>query len=86
MLGFSRDDGHDGGHEAEEDDDRKANDVHHRGTKGFSVQVPVAVDRPAPGPVLIPCKLGDGGVQVLGSDSPFSVLFLLLLIYELRNG
>ncbi|KAM0935653.1 hypothetical protein DsansV1_C28g0205091 [Dioscorea sansibarensis] len=63
MLGFSRDDGHDGGHEAEEDDDRKANDVHHRGMKGFSVQVPVPVDRPALGPVLIPCKVGDGGVQ-----------------------
>ncbi|KAJ0968116.1 hypothetical protein J5N97_025033 [Dioscorea zingiberensis] len=67
MLGFSRDDAHDVGHEAagdgEAEDDQTARDVHHRATKGFSVQVPVAVDRPAPGPVLIPCNVGDGGVQ-----------------------
>ncbi|KAJ3685701.1 hypothetical protein LUZ61_014865 [Rhynchospora tenuis] len=31
--------------------------------KGFSVQVPVAVDRPAPGPVLAPCSVNEGTVQ-----------------------
>ncbi|WOK92738.1 hypothetical protein Cni_G01429 [Canna indica] len=30
---------------------------------GFSVQVPVAVERPALGPVLVPCEPGEGGVQ-----------------------
>ncbi|KAF8027221.1 hypothetical protein BT93_E0205 [Corymbia citriodora subsp. variegata] len=33
--------------------------------RGFSVPVKVAVDRPAPGPVLVPCDSGDGGVQGL---------------------
>ncbi|CAI0472837.1 unnamed protein product [Linum tenue] len=33
--------------------------------KGFSVPVKVAVDRQQPGPILIPCKAGDGGVQGL---------------------
>ncbi|KAF0911563.1 hypothetical protein E2562_011189 [Oryza meyeriana var. granulata] len=31
--------------------------------RGFSVQVPVPVERPGPGPVLVPCPQGDGGVQ-----------------------
>ncbi|KAM0823574.1 hypothetical protein ACQ4PT_070783 [Festuca glaucescens] len=35
----------------------------HATRRGFSVQVPVPVDRPAPGPVLVPCHPGDGGVQ-----------------------
>lgn len=32
--------------------------------KGFSVAVQVPADRPAIGPLLIPCISGDGGVQV----------------------
>ncbi|XP_044952856.1 uncharacterized protein LOC123402950 [Hordeum vulgare subsp. vulgare] len=35
----------------------------HATRRGFSVQVPVPVDRPAAGPVLAPCPAGDGGVQ-----------------------
>uniref|UniRef100_A0A0D9VBQ2 Uncharacterized protein n=1 Tax=Leersia perrieri TaxID=77586 RepID=A0A0D9VBQ2_9ORYZ len=31
--------------------------------RGFSVQVPVPVERQGPGPVLVPCPQGDGGVQ-----------------------
>ncbi|KAL5208176.1 hypothetical protein ABZP36_032611 [Zizania latifolia] len=31
--------------------------------RGFGVQVPVPVDRSGPGPVLVPCPQGDGGVQ-----------------------
>ncbi|CAL9098459.1 unnamed protein product [Musa textilis] len=31
--------------------------------RGFGVQVPVAVERPSPGPVLVPCDPGEGGVQ-----------------------
>ncbi|KAJ3694003.1 hypothetical protein LUZ60_009483 [Juncus effusus] len=31
--------------------------------RGFSVQVPVAVDRPNLGPVLAPCSAGEGTVQ-----------------------
>ncbi|RZS12674.1 hypothetical protein BHM03_00044170 [Ensete ventricosum] len=30
---------------------------------GFGVQVPVAVERPALSPVLVPCEPGEGGVQ-----------------------
>ncbi|CAI9095402.1 OLC1v1031348C1 [Oldenlandia corymbosa var. corymbosa] len=33
--------------------------------KGFSVPVQVPVDRPASGPVLVPCPAGNGGVQGL---------------------
>ncbi|KAJ4781379.1 phospholipid hydroperoxide glutathione peroxidase [Rhynchospora pubera] len=33
------------------------------GRKGFSVQVPVAVDRPVVGPVLAPCSVNEGTVQ-----------------------
>ncbi|THU55496.1 hypothetical protein C4D60_Mb11t07180 [Musa balbisiana] len=31
--------------------------------RGFSVHVPVAVERPSVGPVLVPCDPGEGGVQ-----------------------
>lgn len=36
--------------------------------RGFSVHVPVAVERPSVGPVLVPCDPGEGGVQVLSSN------------------
>ncbi|KAK3152060.1 hypothetical protein QOZ80_2BG0153740 [Eleusine coracana subsp. coracana] len=35
----------------------------HGTRRGFSVQVPVPVERQGPGPVLVPCPHGDGGVQ-----------------------
>ncbi|KAL6629766.1 hypothetical protein ACP70R_029531 [Stipagrostis hirtigluma subsp. patula] len=35
----------------------------HGTRRGFSVQVPVAVERQGPRPVLAPCPQGDGGVQ-----------------------
>lgn len=37
----------------------------HLTRKGFSVAVPVAVDRPRFGPVLVPCTIGNGGIQGL---------------------
>ena len=41
----------------------------HGARRGFSVQVPVPVERQGPGPVLVPCPQGDGGVQVPPGDS-----------------
>ncbi|PKA47740.1 hypothetical protein AXF42_Ash014517 [Apostasia shenzhenica] len=31
--------------------------------RGFSIQVPVAIEKHNVGPVLVPCSLGEGGVQ-----------------------
>ncbi|XP_020081576.1 uncharacterized protein LOC109705258 [Ananas comosus] len=71
IFGLGRDDaahneGSDGAGEGA-GDDRAAEGAARR--RGFSVQVPVAVDRSAAagggGPVLVPSDLGDGGVQVL---------------------
>ncbi|ONI06080.1 hypothetical protein PRUPE_5G039100 [Prunus persica] len=71
MLGFTKDDGHevkDNGEE-DEDDNQAQNRANFQETglprKGFSVPVQVAVDRNLPGPVLVPCRSGDGGVQGL---------------------
>ncbi|KAH9769635.1 phospholipid hydroperoxide glutathione peroxidase [Citrus sinensis] len=33
--------------------------------KGFGVQVQVAVERPLPGPIIVPCNSGNGGIQGL---------------------
>lgn len=42
--------------------------------RGFGgVQVPVAVERPSPGPVLVPCDPGEGGIQVLLLCPPFAL-------------
>ncbi|XP_020091399.1 uncharacterized protein LOC109712314 [Ananas comosus] len=69
IFGLGRDDaahneGSDGAGEGG-GDDRAAEGAARR--RGFSVQVPVAVDRSAAagggGPVLVPSDLGDGGVQ-----------------------
>ncbi|KAJ6820848.1 uncharacterized protein M6B38_393880 [Iris pallida] len=69
ILGFLKDDSP---HAAGDDDD---DDHHHRTTpdalprrprKGFSVQVPVpasATEKPYAGPIVVPCSLGEGGVQ-----------------------
>lgn len=42
----------------------------HGARRGFSVQVPVPVERQGPGPVLVPCPQGDGGVQVHPREIP----------------
>lgn len=47
----------------------------HGTRRGFSVQVPVHVERQ--GPVLVPCPQGDGGVQV--SFPPSAVMALVVL-------
>ncbi|CAN1173651.1 hypothetical protein LINPERPRIM_LOCUS9409 [Linum perenne] len=77
ILGLARDEGdHDvkEGHEEEGDEpeqhipqSRSTSGFHQTGLprKGFSVPVQVPVDRQHPGPVLLPCKAGDGGVQGL---------------------
>lgn len=75
FLGFPKDEGHES---REEDDDvnttNNSDDVHrnrmnvdpiHTGPrKGFSVPVQVPVERPAVGPILVPCN-GNGGLQVI---------------------
>uniref|UniRef100_A0A0A9DF58 Uncharacterized protein n=1 Tax=Arundo donax TaxID=35708 RepID=A0A0A9DF58_ARUDO len=66
FLGISRDDAdhHDSSSSAaaaELPQDRAA--AAHRTRRGFSVQVPVPVERQGPGPVLVPFPHGDGGVQ-----------------------
>ncbi|CAN0908175.1 hypothetical protein LINGRAHAP2_LOCUS25159 [Linum grandiflorum] len=81
ILGFVRDEGdHDvkQDHEEEEEEgdeaeqyipqSRSTSGFHQTGLprrKGFSVPVQVPVDRQHPGPVLLPCNSGDGGVQGL---------------------
>ncbi|XP_042489185.1 uncharacterized protein LOC122069274 [Macadamia integrifolia] len=68
ILGFLKDDHHDVNDE-DEDADGHRNRGHkaetRRSISGFSVEVPVAVDRSYLGPVLTPCDRGDGGVQGL---------------------
>lgn len=68
FLGFAKDEEHDARGEAEadavDDADLDAVETHNIPRKGFSVAVKVPVDRPQLGPVLVPCAVGDGGVQV----------------------
>ncbi|CAL5355777.1 unnamed protein product [Camellia sinensis] len=66
FLGFPKDDGHEVKDEVEDDlgpDSHRVESHLHR--KGFSVPVQVPVERPQLGPVLVPCIVGDGGVQEL---------------------
>lgn len=65
IFGFLKDDPHSagGGGIGEDDEDRTAERLPRRPTKGFSVQVPVASDKATAGPVLVPCNIGEGGVQ-----------------------
>ncbi|GMP95532.1 hypothetical protein CsSME_00044545 [Camellia sinensis var. sinensis] len=66
FLGFPKDDGHEVKDEVEDDlgpDSHRVESHLHR--KGFSVPVQVPVERPQLGPVLVPCIVGDGGVQGL---------------------
>ncbi|XP_043716906.1 uncharacterized protein LOC122664932 [Telopea speciosissima] len=68
ILGFLKDDPHDVNDEDEDADrhhNREDKAETRRPTSGFSVKVPVAVDRAYMGPVLTPCDLSDGGVQGL---------------------
>ncbi|KAK1261585.1 hypothetical protein QJS04_geneDACA008796 [Acorus gramineus] len=68
VLGFVRgDDNHgiDGSGDSEEEDRTDREAILRRHRKGFSVQVPVAVDRHLAGPVIAPCNPGEGGVQGL---------------------
>ncbi|GFZ15438.1 hypothetical protein Acr_24g0016280 [Actinidia rufa] len=64
FLGFAKDEEHE--LKDERDYDADANSAeHHLHRKGFSVPVQVPVERPQQGPVLVPCGVGDGGVQGL---------------------
>ncbi|XP_008799380.2 uncharacterized protein LOC103714036 [Phoenix dactylifera] len=54
--------GGDGGEE-EEENKRTGKSLPRGRAKGFRVQVPLTVERPSIGPVLIPCGPGEGGVQ-----------------------
>ncbi|XP_068306090.1 uncharacterized protein [Pyrus communis] len=71
FLGFPKDDGPEvkDNEEEDEDDDQAHNRAHFQETglprKGFSVPRQVVVDRSLPGPVIVPCRSGDGGVQGL---------------------
>ncbi|KAG1359383.1 hypothetical protein COCNU_08G008290 [Cocos nucifera] len=68
FLGLVRDEANEtaargrGGGE-EEKDKRTGKSLPRGRAKGFSVHVPVTVERPSVGPVLIPCGPGEGGVQ-----------------------
>lgn len=73
FLGFSKDESHEVKDDEEDDTDNQRNPYREEArlpTKGFSVPVQVAVDRTHLGPVLVPCGLADGGVQVTLSFSP----------------
>ncbi|PKU61367.1 hypothetical protein MA16_Dca017799 [Dendrobium catenatum] len=74
ILGFVKDEAHAVG---EEDGDKINDSAQRRPGRGFSVQVPVAAEKPSLGPVIIPCSLGEGGVQVHFSFFPFSILGFL---------
>ncbi|OMO77255.1 hypothetical protein CCACVL1_15132 [Corchorus capsularis] len=74
FLGFVRDDGHEVKDQENNPNNNNNNQQpNNRPTyqdtglprRGFSVPVQVAVDRPQPGPLLLPCISGDGGVQGL---------------------
>ena len=71
ILGFLKDEPHGGGGD-EEDDDRPAEAPPRQTARGFRVQVPVSAaadDKPSVGPILVPCNLGEGGVQVFDLSS-----------------
>ncbi|KAK3041598.1 hypothetical protein RJ639_000732, partial [Escallonia herrerae] len=68
-LGFPKDEAHearDGDNneqEVEEGQEPTGFDTAHLNRKGFSVTVQVPVDKASPGPVLLPCNPGEGGLQ-----------------------
>ena len=57
----------------------------HGARRGFSVQVPVPVERQGPGPVLVPCPQGDGGVQVHPREIPFPSAMMASVVLVLRS-
>ncbi|KAA8525898.1 hypothetical protein F0562_008002 [Nyssa sinensis] len=64
FLGFAKDENHEV--KDEDEDNADVNPVEtHLPRKGFSVPVQVAVERAQVGPVVIPCGVGEGGVQGL---------------------
>ncbi|XP_058104253.1 uncharacterized protein LOC131248172 [Magnolia sinica] len=76
ILGLLKDENHDPSDEDNNNNNNNDSSGDHadkeqtrrrRPTKGFSVQVPVSVDRAvaSQGPLLVQCSLGDGGVQGL---------------------
>ncbi|XP_047328378.1 uncharacterized protein LOC124931848 [Impatiens glandulifera] len=70
FLGFPKDESHDDAKEVNHNNAADHTDFNNRvqtnlPRRGFSVPVQVPVDRPQIGPVLVPCNVGDGGVQGL---------------------
>ncbi|XWS49243.1 hypothetical protein CRYUN_Cryun13aG0147300 [Craigia yunnanensis] len=75
LLGFARDDAHEVN---DQENDHQNNNNNNQPSnnrpifqetglprRGFGVPVHIAVDRPQPSPVLLPCTSGEGGVQGL---------------------
>ncbi|PSS11624.1 Acyl-activating enzyme 18 like, peroxisomal isoform 2 [Actinidia chinensis var. chinensis] len=61
--GFAKDEEHEWKDEGDNDADANSAETRlHR--KGFSVPVQVPVERPPPGPVLVPCGVGTGVFRV----------------------
>ncbi|KAG5601410.1 hypothetical protein H5410_032780 [Solanum commersonii] len=67
LLGFSKDEGH----EVRDVEDENVGPHTNFSRKGFSVPVHVPVSRDLPGPILVQCNRGAGGVQILGHDDRF---------------
>lgn len=61
LLGFSKDEGH----EVRDVEDENVGPHTNFSRKGFSVPVHVPVSRDLPGPILVQCNRGAGGVQGL---------------------
>ncbi|XP_049412128.1 uncharacterized protein LOC125875090 [Solanum stenotomum] len=61
LLGFSKDEGH----EVRDVEDENVGPHTNLPRKGFSVPVQVPVSRDLPGPILVQCNRGAGGVQGL---------------------
>lgn len=86
MLKFLKDDPHRGGRDGGRgrdfgDDDRASESFSREPPKGFGVQVPVAIDKAIVGPIIVPCVLGEGGVQV----SSFIYQFFVLVFLYIKN-
>lgn len=78
FLGFGKDESVEANDELNDDGDVNRVDPNlHR--KGFSVSVKVAANRAQVGPLLVPCDVGDGGIQVI---SPFFDIRYFVQFYE----
>ncbi|XAR70621.1 hypothetical protein NMG60_11027533 [Bertholletia excelsa] len=90
ILGFSKDEAHEARGECEDNaTDAELNRVDPQlPRRGFSVPVQVAVERTHLGPVLVPCTVGDGGVQGLRIDEDGDVAdeFLDEILPEASSG